>query len=79
MRRIAFIVAGFLIGLSLVACSESPDAQDVPECKSGGLSNGTGCAVTIDYKGKPLNCVSWQGSHGETGLTCDFVEYHAMR
>lgn len=33
--------------------------------------------ITMDYNGNPLDCVTWWGSHGETGMTCDFVSYHA--
>lgn len=32
--------------------------------------------VTVQYDGKPLDCVTWLGSHQEIGMTCDFVKYH---
>lgn len=30
----------------------------------------------VDYKGHPLNCVTWKDYNGAEGKTCDFVEYH---
>ena len=68
-----------LIVPALVACAGAkPDAQEIDSC-GGDVKSGAGCAVTITYRGKPLNCVTWDGSHGETGLSCDFVEYHDGR
>lgn len=57
-----------LAGLGLVACSPTTNESgyEIPE------------TVTMDYNGNPLNCVTWWGSHSETGLTCDFVEYHTL-
>lgn len=47
----------------------------------------TGCATTenpdfdetvVHYDGRDLDCITWTGSHGEVGLTCDFVKYHKV-
>jgi hypothetical protein len=67
-------LALLLIAPAFVACGTTPGAQEIQDCESGG-NNAVGCEVTIQYNGRPLNCVSWSGSHGEVGLTCDFVQY----
>ena len=73
MKKIALALVTVL---ALSSCADAqPDAQEIVSC-GGDVKAGAGCAVTIQYNGKPLNCVSWDGSHGETGLSCDFVEYH---
>jgi hypothetical protein len=76
MRKFGIAIAVAVAGIALVGCSETdPNGQTVSE---GDCPNeyGKPCAVTIDYKGRDLDCVSWFGSHGERGFTCDFVAYH---
>lgn len=72
MRKylVALVVA---LGFGLSACSASPGAQEVPSCGDWGE---TGCPVEVKYEGETLHCLSWDGSHSETGLTCDFVRWH---
>jgi hypothetical protein len=61
MKR-GLVAVAVLAGLALTGCAttENPDFDE----------------TTVDYQGRPLDCVTWQGSHGEVGLTCDFVKYH---
>lgn len=33
--------------------------------------------ITVEYDGRDLECITWEGSHSEVGFTCDFVKYHA--
>lgn len=74
MRKI-LIALVVILGFGLTACSASPGAQEVPECNSG-TGYGVGCPVEIKYEGETLHCLTWDGSHGETGMTCDFVRWH---
>lgn len=75
MKKVA-IASAALLALALTGCSTtSEDAQDIPDCMRDG-SKAAGCQVTIQYKDYPIDCITWQGSHGETGLNCDFVAYH---
>ena len=76
MKTIAAVLGAVLAVSSLSACSASEGAQSVPDC-NGGWDTGVGCPVTIQYEDRDLHCVSWSGSHGEIGLTCDFVRFHA--
>lgn len=77
MRKIAMLAAGTIVAFSLTSCADAqPGATDITAC-GGDVEKSAGCETTIMYKGQPLNCVTWDGSHGEVGLTCDFVEYHA--
>lgn len=77
MRKIALVTVGLVAAVSLTACGTTPGGQRVESCQIDGAT-AAGCPVTIDYNGSPLNCITWDGSHGETGLTCDFVEYHGL-
>lgn len=71
MRKILPIMF-VIIGLS--ACGTSEGVQEIPRCESN-VGGASGCEVTIKYMDKDIHCLSWGGSHGETGLTCDFVRY----
>lgn len=73
--KFKFIALTFLISPFIVACSSNPDAVELPACELEG-NNASGCPVVIDYEGRDLHCISWEGSHREKGLTCDFVRYH---
>lgn len=78
MRKITLALVGIVTAVSLTACADAaPDSQEITSC-GGDMDYGVGCAVTVTYKGNPLNCVSWDGSHGEVGLNCDFVEYNRL-
>ena len=55
---------------------------------SGCSNNGNGAddienpkfkEVTVDYGGRSLTCLAWDGSNGEVGMTCDFTEYWQSR
>jgi hypothetical protein len=61
-RRLGFVAVAVVAGIALTGCNttESPSHTE----------------TTIDYKGRPLDCITWDGSHGEVGMTCDFVGYH---
>ena len=72
--RVALV--GVLAVFGLSACGTTPGAQEIPQCQDGGF-NGAGCPVVVQYEDRDLHCVSWDGSQGETGLTCDFVRFHA--
>jgi hypothetical protein len=74
--KIKMAIVGLLAVPALTACATDAGSQRVSDCETNG-DNAVGCTATIQYQGKPLNCVTWSGSHGEVGLTCDFVEYHS--
>ena len=69
MRRLLIAAAALI---ALAACSKEQFAK--VECPG---DNGSNCTTTIFYRGHPLDCILWDGSHGEVGMTCDFVKYHA--
>lgn len=73
MKTLIAVIAVGTLAATFTACEEDNNPQEVPSC--GGFDPATGCPATIEYEGKPLHCVSWDGSHGETGLTCDFTRY----
>lgn len=52
---------------TLPACG---NAADVPAAVNDNCDKA--CEVTIEYEGRPLHCITWLGSHGEIGYTCDF-------
>lgn len=66
VKRSAVFAGIATIVIALTGCSGN---QDAPELTAPDT-------VTIDYNGNPLDCVTWPGSHGEVGRTCDFVAYH---
>lgn len=63
-----------LAGLSLVTTLALSGCATPEERIQKDIGTST---ITVDYKGKPLDCTTWSGSHGELGMTCDFVKYHA--
>ena len=66
MRRVlGFAVATLAAVAMLTGCTAGDDAG--PEKAK---------VLYFNYDGAPIECVAWRGSHGEIGLTCDFVEYH---
>lgn len=68
-----------IIGASAVFALISLSSCAKDEVGSNGSCEGpTGstCIKTIQYKGHPLNCISWNGYASETGFDCDWVEYH---
>ena len=70
MSRIRkIVVASVFAAVSLVSLTGCGNNDTPTGYADGGV-------ITVDYNGKPLNCVTWNGSHGEEGRTCDFVEYH---
>lgn len=75
LRVLAVAIVVGIILMALVACGNSVRSgnKEVGDCTTGG---GTNCVTTINYKGKPLHCITWQGYGTEVGLSCDFVEYH---
>lgn len=72
MRKV-LIVLVMILGFGLTACGEGT-GQNVPSCDE--WEGGSGCAVVIQYEDEDIHCLSWDGSHGEKGLTCDFVRWH---
>jgi len=75
IKATAIAIVVLVLMMFLVSCGDTIRSgnKTVDECTNGGGNN---CVTTINYKGKPLHCVTWSGSHSEVGLACDFVEYH---
>jgi hypothetical protein len=74
MKKIALLATGLLTAAFLTACGTDAGAEEAASCMIDG-SYAIGCEVTVEYKGRPLNCVT-AGVHGGVALSCDFVEYH---
>ena len=71
MKSFRLILAALFAAITLSACSASTgDASRVSE------DSAAEGVVTVEYDGKPLDCITWYGSHSEVGLSCDFVKYH---
>ena len=70
MKKALAIAFAALIALTMSACAEPTPAERVQDRVANNV-------ITVDYNGKPLDCITWGGSHGELGMTCDFVKYHA--
>lgn len=71
MRKFPALAAAAALAMTLTACGA--DAGDASRVEEDGPAKGV---VTIQYDGKPLDCITWYGSHSELGMTCDFVKYH---
>lgn len=74
MKKISLFAVGILAAVSLTACGTDAGAQGAESCMKDG-SYAIGCETTIQYKGRPLDCVM-AGVHGGVALSCDFVKYH---
>lgn len=72
----ALIVVLTLLLVLLTACGDTVRSGNKTIGDCGAENASSNCVTTVMYKGKPLHCVTWGGGHGETGLSCDFVEYH---
>lgn len=70
----AFLALSLLVAFALTGCSAGPDTEKVSGCDAG--LDQVVCDKTVSYKGHSIDCIAWNGSHGEVGLTCDFVKYH---
>lgn len=62
MKKILVTAAVVLAGMTMVGCSSTED-PDFDE-------------TVVMYHGKPIDCITWYGSHNEVGMTCDFVKWH---
>lgn len=73
MKKIALAIVA-VIALSGCGAQENDPRLDGAE-DLGSRENHS--VVTVQYDGRDLDCITWSGSHGEAGMTCDFVKYHA--
>ena len=67
MRRALLLL---LILPVFAACAEDKNGSTVDN------EQGDPGHIVIQYQGRPLDCITWLGSHQEVGLSCDFVKYH---
>lgn len=71
MKKTLAIVSAAVIALTLGGCVS--DAHVEEKARDTAATQ----VITVEYKGKPLDCITWTGYAGEVGMTCDFVKYHA--
>jgi hypothetical protein len=69
------VVVAMLAGIVLTGCSsEGENQQEIPTCTDP--SKIVACDAVIQYEGRDLHCITWEGGNGDRGLTCDFVRFY---
>lgn len=77
MRTLTKVTVALAAAIMLTGCVNPENHSGTKSsCADLGMSGET-CAVTIEYKDAPLDCISWIGSHGEYGYDCNWEKYNS--